>query len=402
MNGITPPASKSITQRALFVSALCDGESRIVNGLDCEDSKLLRAALSRFGVNISTSGNEWRIISSPQMLKPPSEPIYTGNAGTTMRFLSALGALMNKPFLLDGSERMRQRPFAPMGKALAELGVNIDYEQKEGFVPVRIYGPARLRHNGNVVRVDASMSSQFASALMMVAPLLRGGMEIRFQGPVVSRPYLELTARVMQKFGASVQLTNDSIQVEEGAYQPATIEVEADWSAAAFWFAAMFITGKSINLHNLSMESAQGDRNILQILDAMRNSNQPKIDLTNTPDLIAPVVAAALFANKKVSIQGIAHVHAKESDRVAVLQQEFGKLGAKIKAGFDFMEIEPSPLHGNETLDPHDDHRMAMAFGIVSLVIDGIEIQNRQCVRKSYPNFWEHLEQVRQQIGNGA
>lgn len=386
----TVPSSKSQTQRALLLAALAQGESYIEQPLDCDDSQQLRRALSALGTQIEIEPTGWRIRG--RVLRPSSAPLWCGDAGTALRFLAPLALLLEGELILDGSPRLKERPMQDLVVALEILGVEAHYLHPPDGLPLLL---RRVRQSGHHTAIQASSSSQFISGLLLVGPLLPEGLELMLQGPVVSRPYLSLTVETMRRFGATVHEAPSFYRVPRGDYQPQSLAIEGDWSSAAFLLAAAWITGQSIQIENINSSSAQGDRVFVDFLAELAQPRKHSFNLCDCPDLVAPLAAAAVFANHPVDIMNIAHARHKESDRLAVLANNFSAAGVPIQQLPDGLHLEPGTKLTPALLDPHGDHRMAMALGLLSLRQPGIQLINPGCVSKSYPSFWDDLERFR-------
>jgi 3-phosphoshikimate 1-carboxyvinyltransferase len=396
---IKVPGSKSMTQRALIIAALADSPISIDRALYCDDSHHLTGMLENLGTGVSWQGDS--VYVTPGPLIAGGRAMFCGNAGTAMRFGSCLSLVSGGGMTMDGDARMRERPIGPLGDALERLGVSVKYLQKRGYPPMSL----EVRGiPGNEVTVDGSVSSQFASGLLMAGARLDRGLKVTLEGEIVSSPYIRMTISMMKAAGAKVRWQNGpDIEVEPGGYSAAScngrIEVEADWSAAAFIMAASFISGKPLGVPGLAEPglSLQGDAAFHDFLTDLREPHLHRFNLEDTPDLIAPLAAAALFSSDPVEIEGAEHTRVKESDRIAILCRELRKLGAEIEERRDGMKVFPlrEVPAGNFRMVPENDHRMAMAFGIVSLMVPGIEVLQKDCVTKSFPGFWEVLGAVR-------
>jgi 3-phosphoshikimate 1-carboxyvinyltransferase len=401
------PGSKSQTQRALILAALAPGESMLRGALDCDDSRSLRRGLEALGVRIAEIGQDWRVHGTGGELEPPRDPIDCGEAGTTLRFLASLSLLVRgeSALILDGSPRLRERPLEPLLRTLSKLGVRVRYLEHQGSLPLG------LRHEESTpapsqdphVQIASDQSSQFASGLLMAAPLLPAGLTLEMTGGAdrVSLPYVELTLRTMADFGVQVQTApqGDRVVVPHGSYHPTDLQVEGDWSGAAFLLVGGAIAGLDLKIDNLSPNSVQGDRAIVEFLAELQRPRPHRFDLTHCPDLIAPLaVACALAAEHPSEIVGAAHARIKESDRLAVLAQGLGRAGVTITERPDGLYVEPAEqlTPTPDALDPHGDHRMAMAFGLLTLREPRVQILNPGCVSKSFPDFWQQLERLRQ------
>jgi len=398
------PTSKSMTQRALFVAALAPSPTLIERPLDCDDSRHLRAALTALGTQIEWGDAPARVVPSGR-LKAQGRTVTCGNAGTAVRFCSCLSLISDGALVVDGDAHMRKRPIGPLGESLTAMGVRVRYLGKEGCPPIEL---SREQPAPRRVSVDTSLSSQYASGLMMVAPRLEQGLELELSGQLVSVPYLRMTVAMMQQAGAEVSWpTERTILVRPGGYGAASerrVTVEPDWSAAAFILAAGRILGHPILPAGLSStESAraslQGDAVIATMLEQIDQCERNDFDLTDAPDLIAPLAAACLFAKQPTRIRGAAHTRIKECDRVHVLCRGFRLLGADAREHDDGLDLEPLAALPSSTvrLDPESDHRMAMAFGIISLRIPTLKVSQPHCVSKSFPDFWPVLTTIREE-----
>ncbi len=394
---IQVPSSKSVTQRALILAGLSDCPSKIQNPLDCDDSRALRAGLAQLGVS-SRSDGSYLIITPPDTIKLPPKELYLHNAGTAVRFLTGLAPLIPGTYVVDGNAAMRTRPMPGLLDALRSMGVEITEMGRAGCPPIRL---TPTTPTTNAIELRAGGSSQELSALMLMASRLPQGLTITIQGKMPSKPYIDLTLETLRAFSIQVQSEGDNV-----FYIPATIprltpapehddrvfQVEGDWSSASYPLAASWLTGIPVKLSNLNTHSKQGDRAIQSILTQLSEPGPRVLDLTDTPDIAPTVAACALFASESTKITGIAHLRIKESDRIAVLARELGKLGADLIETHDSLTITPTELFGPAELDPAEDHRMAMVFGLLTLKISNLRIKDPHCVTKSYPDYWEMLQ----------
>jgi 3-phosphoshikimate 1-carboxyvinyltransferase len=394
---VEAPASKSMTQRALVIAALADGPTVVRRPLDCDDSRYLVELLRGLGLRVDWRDQE--IAVAPGPLTAPAEPVFCGNAGTAVRFGACLGLLATGELEIDGDSRMRQRPIGPLADALATLGVEVTWLGRPGCPPLRM---ARRREPAVEVAVDASVSSQYASGLLLVAPRLPRGLSLELGGDLVSAPYIAMTVAMMRAAGAQVHRDGERrFTVAAGAYRAGEVAVEADWSAAAFLIAAARVTGVEVTVAGLApaQSSLQGDAAFAAMMRELDVPGDHRFDLRDTPDLLPPLVAACLFAGASSRIRGVEHARVKESDRLAVLARELKKLGAQISEHPDGLDIEPfdGKSRGEIELDPEGDHRMAMTFGVVGLRIPGVVVREPQCVSKSFPTFWNDLATIEAQ-----
>ncbi len=403
------PPSKSITNRALLLAGLANGTSRLSNVLDAEDTRVMSDALAALGVTIRRLDDG--VLSIRGCAGVPSAAtthLSVGNAGTAMRFLAAAVTLGTGTYELDGDARMRQRPLGGLVDALVSLGASARYRGKEGFPPVEITGGPLA---GGSTRLDAGSSSQFLSALLMVGPCTSTGLEIERVGRAVSLPYVDLTLELMRQFGGpSIVKQGDVYRVPGGGgYRGTEMVIEGDASSAASLFAAAAVSGGKLRVQGLPANSKQPDLEFLRLLERMgctvtRDGDTVEVragalrgieaDVSACPD-VAPVLAAvALFGDGTTRIHGAPHLRVKESDRIGDLAHELRRLGADIDEHEDGLTIRPVTLRG-APLNPHRDHRLAMAFGIIGLVVQGVAIEDASCVGKSFPGFFDVLDSLR-------
>jgi 3-phosphoshikimate 1-carboxyvinyltransferase len=388
------PSSKSLTQRALVLAALADAPCLIRAPLCCDDSQTLSRGLAAMGVTIEEAADAW-LVSPPSTLKVPAAPLVLGNAGTAVRFLAGLAPLVPGTYTVDGDDAMRKRPMPGLLGALRSLGVRVEEMGLPGCPPVRLDGRAAKGSGARSVTLQAGGSSQELSAPLLSASSMAGGLSIVVGGRLPSLPYVALTLDVLAAFGVHVERVGDAFVVPPGRPHCAEYAVEGDWSSASYPLAAAWLTGKAVEVHNVTEESHQGDRAIVALLEQLRLAGPRTLRLGDTPDLVPTIVACALFARGRTEVREVAHLRLKESDRLAVLTRELRKLGAAVHELEDGLAIEPGPLVDGATLDPARDHRLAMAFGLVSLRLPATVVVERACVSKSYPDFWAMVEQFR-------
>ncbi|MGH8912137.1 MAG: 3-phosphoshikimate 1-carboxyvinyltransferase [Acidimicrobiia bacterium] len=400
---VRPPGSKSLTNRALVVAALArPGASRLHGALEAADTVAMRGALRAFGVLIDDNDEPWLVLGTGGDLSAPERVIDAGASGTTARFVTAVASLAKGVTTVDGTARMRSRPIGPLVDALLTLGVNA--VAPSGFPPVWVEGPGL---GGGRVTVDASVSSQFASALLMVAPLADDVVEITLGGPVVSRPYLDGTVEVMRAFGAEVTVSGDEFAVAPTGYHKAHFEIEADASAAVYPAVAAAITGGRVLIRGIPEHSRQADLAVLDVLGAMGcavtrsgdaieivgpdgNLRAVAVDLSSAPDGAMAVAVAALFAEGTSRLDGLSTLRVKETDRLAALETEIRRIGGEIRIVGDALEVTGGLLTGAE-IETYDDHRMAMSMSLVGLVVPGIAIRHPGVVSKTWPGFFDVL-----------
>lgn len=392
---ISLPASKSICNRVLTIVALSDSVCDVYNVSDCDDTNA--------------------IINAITMHQKGEKYINIGAAGTAMRFMTAMLALRTKATVtIDGSARMRKRPIKELVDVLCQLGAKIEYAGESDSCPPLLIYQAPMR--GGTVSINGSISSQYISALMMIAPGLSDGLTINITGGLVSRPYVEMTAAIMRDFGAQVLCTDNQITIKQGDYQSRTYSVENDWSAASYWYEIRsLIPDVNLRLASLHKNSTQGDSKVAEIFklfgveteytsDGVLLTYNPKsvaeridIDLQNQPDLAQTIVVTACLKGIPFRISGLSTLRIKETDRISALISQLAKLGYTVR------ETEHATLKSDSVrrscdkapaIETFDDHRMAMAFAPASIVVPGITIEDAEVVSKSYPKYWEHLKLI--------
>lgn len=386
------PASKSISNRALIINALCDAPAPLHNVARCDDTDAMAAALQA----------------------QQSDVINIGAAGTAMRFLTAYFATReSRTVVLDGSERMRQRPIGILVDALRSCGARIEYVINEGFPPLRITG---TKLHADAIEIAGNVSSQYISALLMIAPLIEGCRTIRLTGEVISLPYIHMTLALMKQFGVDCAFNGSEISIPANSrYATSEFTIENDWSAASYWFEMQAIMPKSrISLKGLFPASMQGDSAVARLfapfgvttnwcgsyldLRTKPSGDCPiEMDLIENPDLAQTIVVTACLLGKKFHITGLQTLKIKETDRIEALRTELLKLGYVIEVLPDYsLRWDGSRVAAaeNPSIATFKDHRMAMAFAPAASLFPGIVIEDAAVVSKSYPEFWNHLRQA--------
>jgi 3-phosphoshikimate 1-carboxyvinyltransferase len=404
---VTIPGSKSYTHRALILSSLADGESVLIHALRCEDTEHTVQALIKFGVEVFWESDRVRVQGKGGKFKATDDRIDVGNSGASMRFLTALAALKNGVTLLDGSERMRKRPVGELLNGLGELGVKA-YSQKGDDCPPVIVESQGLK--GGTVRIKGEESSQFLSSLLMVAPYALKDVGIDVIGPLASKPYVDITQDVMSAFGVEIKSQGfRSFFVKAGQrYLPQKYRIEGDASSASYFFSAAAVCRGRVKVKNLNPVTLQGDIGFLKILERMgcsvtrgkdwievlgKKLHGIEMDMNEMPDLVPTLAVIAAFAQGKTVIRNIGHLRFKESDRIHALAAELSKMGIRVKEEEDRLEIEGGKPHGAE-IETYDDHRLAMSFAVAGLAVPGVKIKGERCVDKSFPGFWEVLQEL--------
>jgi 3-phosphoshikimate 1-carboxyvinyltransferase len=386
---------------------MADDVTTISNCLDADDTRYALEALRTIGFEIGGTFKDALTIGPRRSMSANEVPIFIGNAGTAMRFLSGWLAFTPGRFVISGERRMHERPIGDLVDVLMSIGAEVEYVEREGFPPLRIRG--KKMRGGFDVAISAETSSQFASALMLAGATLPDGIALRLTS-VASAPYLDITADILRSFGAEVVRQGDRIAVRGGRLARHAYTVEGDYSSASYWFAAAAATGGTMRVRGLVHPSAQGDARFLEILKAMRcdvtvdgddivvtRSAQlagGRFDCNSTPDIVPTLAAIAPLASAPVEIENVRNLRVKESDRLATVTEELRRLGVTVEEREDGLRIEPGWSSEPATIQTHNDHRIAMAFAVAGLARGGVTIADEQVVSKSYPRFWKTLDEV--------
>ena len=404
------PGSKSLTNRALLISALASGRTRLTNALFSDDSCYFAKALQALGfdVHLEEAHDEMTVTGLGGTIPSGKADLFIGNAGTAARFLTAFLALGNGTFILDGDSRMRERPIADLVDALNQLGVEL--ETTNNCPPVEIFAKGLP---GGKTRIAGDISSQFLSALLMVAPYARGPIEIEVITELNSRPYVDMTIAIMKDFGVEVERRGyERFLMQPSFFSPvSSYRIESDASAASYFFAAPAIRGGRVRVENISRASLQGDIAFLDILQQMGCTIQEgdtfievsstdtllgvDADLRDIPDTAQTLAVIAPFASSSTRIRGIASARLKETDRVHATCTELRRLGIRVDEHEDGMTIYPCNEIQPGMVQTYNDHRMAMAFALIGLQVEGITIENPSCVSKTFPKYFEVLDTLR-------
>ncbi|MBB5621935.1 3-phosphoshikimate 1-carboxyvinyltransferase [Pedobacter cryoconitis] len=389
--------SKSESNRALIIAAISKGLVKVNNLSDAADT----VTLNRILTELNTTEPEGR------------RTVDVGHAGTAMRFLTAYLSTIPQQFLLTGSARMQERPIGILVDALKSLGADITYAKNEGFPPLSINGG--LNNVRAEVSIKGNVSSQYLSALLIIAPKLLAGLSLNIEGGLTSRPYVEMTLALLASAGVSHSWKGDNIYIGPQQYQAATLTVEPDWSAASYWYSIAALADQAaIELPNLKEESLQGDSKIQEIMVGLgvntqrtadgialkATQNEPQttavLNLKDCPDLAQTIIVCAAAKGLNLAFTGLETLKIKETNRILALQNELAKIGVTLNEDNEVYTLNCEGLNFPEkvTFATYDDHRMAMAFAPLSLLIKEVEIEDFQVVEKSYPDFWKHLEKA--------
>jgi 3-phosphoshikimate 1-carboxyvinyltransferase len=408
---IRSPGSKSITNRAMLIAALARGRSVISGALLSDDTQRMAEALRALGFAVQIEEADRRIVVEGQggVIPANAARLDAGNAGTAMRFLAGLVTLGRGRYRIDGSLRMRQRPIGSLLDALNGLGAHAISENGDGCPPI-VIDTSDAACAGGEVTIDASLSSQFVSALLMPAPLWRAGLCLTVIGET-ARPFIAMTLRLMEVWGASNSMTGDVITIAGGqSYRAMDFAVEPDATAASYFAAAAAMVGGTVTIAGLRKDSVQGDIGFLAILETMGTrvewssdgvaitgtGNLRGIDIAMNamPDVVPTLAAIAPFASSPTRIRSVGFIRHHESDRIRAIATELRRLGATVEEFDDGLAIAPSRLHA-ATIETYEDHRIAMAFAVVGLKVPGVRIKNPGCVAKTYPEFFRDLDKLK-------
>jgi 3-phosphoshikimate 1-carboxyvinyltransferase len=415
------PGSKSISNRVLLLAALAEGETTITNLLDSDDTRVMLDALEKLGVRLKRDGDTCVVTGTRGAFTARQADLFLGNAGTAVRPLTAALALNGGDYRIHGVPRMHERPIGDLVDGLRQIGAKIDYEENEGYPPLRIR-PAQISADAPI-RVRGDVSSQFLTSLLMALPLLRtesGVSTVQVDGELISKPYIEITIKLMARFGIKVERHGwHQFVVPAGQrYQsPGTIMVEGDASSASYFLAAGALGGGPLKVEGVGRASIQGDVGFADALIRMGANLQMgddwievrgvgndngkldpiDMDFNLIPDAAMTIAVAALFADGTTTLRNIASWRVKETDRIAAMATELRKVGAKVQEGEDFLVVTPpETLIPNASIDTYDDHRMAMCFSLVSLGGVPVRINDPKCVGKTFPDYFERFTALAQ------
>lgn len=390
------PPSKSESARLLIIDAILGTEHLAIENLsESTDTTTLKSSLESLlrlkGTNISLN-------------------LDIHDAGTAMRFVTAFASNIKVKSFITGTDRMKHRPLGILVDKLIELGASISYIEDEGYPPIRIEGK---RLKGGEIEIDATISSQFISALLLMAPKMLHGLKIKLLGEVISAPYIDMTLKVMHEFGIEVERNDNVISIRKQRYQNKNVyRIESDWSAASYWYQmAAFADDVDLTLLGLKKESTQGDRIIADWAEAFgvhthysdegvhlskikTQSNRLHKDFYSYPDLAQTVIVTAAGLQMQGEFTGLQNLRLKETDRISALVKELGALGANISANDKEIKISPAPLQVKNTVRVYADHRMAMSFAPLTMILGELKMDSPSVVAKSYPKFWDDLQSV--------
>lgn len=403
------PGSKSYTNRALITAAMADGISAINNALFSDDTKYMASCLNSLGISVEEQkdANKFIIYGKGGTIPAEKADLFVGNAGTAMRFLTAMLTLGHGVYEIGGVERMGQRPIQDLLEGLNQLGAEVKSKYDNGCPPVIINGKGL---KGGMAKVNGDLSSQYFSALLMVSPYAENDVTIEVKGDLVSKRYVDMTIDLMDKFGVAVRnIDYKKLYVRSGQrYRAISYEVEGDASAASYFFAVAAITGGRVRVEGVGKDSLQGDIHFVDVLKRMgcdvkmgsdwaevtgRALHGIDIDMGDMPDVVQTLAAVAVYVQGKTRVRNVKNMRIKETDRIAAVVKELRKMGIFVNEYEDGFEIEPSMPKPAE-IETYDDHRMAMSFALIGLKSEGIVIKNPECVSKTFPDFFQRLEKL--------
>jgi len=402
---ITCPSNKSYTHRAIFMASLADGKSMIKNILKSGDTIATINACKNFGVEIKEEENNL-IVDSPNELKLQGDIINAENSGTTIRIAAAISTLADTKIVLSGDQSLNKRPMQPLLKALESLGAKCS--SSNGTPPISILGKIK----GGKVKIPGDISSQFISALMIVAPKLENGMLLNIQGELVSKPYVDATIMAMKKFNVNVEaeIPYKKYIIHPQNYKSTTFAVPSDFSSLALLLSAAVLLGENLSIQMTMGDMPQADEAIIDILEKMgvvvtldknvikikspKKLDGGKFDLNNSPDLVPAVAILALKASKPIEIFNVKHVRYKETDRIAILARELAKLGIKVVEKKDGLVLKNSKNLIGADLNSENDHRLFMAFCIAGMYVGNCSVSHPESVKISYPDFIQEMKRI--------
>ncbi|SFD99451.1 3-phosphoshikimate 1-carboxyvinyltransferase [Actinacidiphila alni] len=410
MSVVAVPGSKSVTARALFLAAAADGTSALRRPLLSDDTDGFAEGLVRLGYRVEREPDVWRITGRPAGPAVPEADVYCRDAATAARFLPALAAAGHGTYRFDASAQMRRRPVAPLTGALRSLGVDLTHEEAEGHLPLTVVAGGL---KGGAIELDAGLSSQFLTALLLAGPLMAEGLRIRVTD-LVSAPYVEITLAMMRRFGVEVAREGDTFVVPPGGYRATDYPVEPDASTASYFFAAAALSGRGATVEGLGADALQGDLAFVEVLRRMGADVEIGTDATTVTgtgrlsgltvnmrdisDTMPTLAAIAPFADGPVRIEDVYNTRIKECDRLEACADNLRRQGVEVATGRDWIEIRPG-TPAPATIACHGDHRIAMSFSVAALRTPGTVLDDPGCVKKTFPGFHEVFAATRAEWG---
>jgi 3-phosphoshikimate 1-carboxyvinyltransferase len=404
---VEAPPSKAHTLRALIISSLSNGVSRIYNPLLGEDQLNVIECLKRLGVKIERQGNNLTVTGTAGRYRPINDELNVGESGVGMNFLTSATCLSDKPVVITGNKRITERPILEVVEGLRQLGCRIEYLEKEGFPPIRVFGGGI---KGGTAQISGKKSSQYFSSITISSAYADSNVILKCIDIMTERPYFDITLQMMGEFGVKAENNNyKEIKIPSGKkYSARGMTIEGDYSSASFFFLAGAVCKAKVTIKGLRPDTKQGDKALPALLEKMgcrvsataqgiclegRRLCAIEEDMSNLPDLVPPIAIAAAFAEGASRLTNIGHLRHKECDRLAVMESELGKMGVSAKCDESSLIVQGNPLKiRGAKIDPHNDHRIAMSFAAAGLATGGQTIENEMCVAKSFPDFWEKFE----------
>ena len=406
------PGSKSITQRALICASLANGISILKNPLFSEDTELLINGLKCLGIKIKKDNTSLIVNGNSGKFKSSGKKeIYMGNNGTGLRFLIALSCFYPDEVIITGNNRMKNRPVNELVDALNSAGFSILYIENRGYPPVLIKGNLSVEHKfKSKIKIKSTKSSQFVSAILLAGVLFKNGLILEVNENIPSKPYIDITLQVMKYFGVEVGKNSSHFTVYPSSYESKIYNIEGDFSSASYFMALPFFSNNEVLVENLNYNySFQPDKKIIDILkkmgaeiDIKENSiivkpsklNGIEIDMNECPDIVPTVAVISSISEGETIIKNIKHLRYKESDRIFAIEKNLKKFGINVKSGEDFLIINGDrekimQIKDEIVIETFDDHRIAMSFALFKLSGLNIKFDNQNCVKKSFPQFWE-------------
>ena len=403
---IETPPSKAHTLRALIISSLADGKSTIYKPLLGQDQLNVIKCLEGLGVEIKRENNTLTVYGTGGKYASASEELNVGESGVGMNFLTSAACLSDKPVIVTGAKRITERPVSGVVEGLHQLGCKIEYLEKEGFPPIKVYGGG-IR--GGTAQISGQKTSQYFSSIVISSPCADNKVTLKCTDEMTEKPYLDISLQLMAEFGVAAE--NDNYKEmripNDRKYSAREIKIEGDYSSASFFFLAGAICKTKVTVTGLNPATKQGDKAFLTLMEKMgcRVSKTDagiciqggklhaiEADMSNLPDLVPPLAIAGAFAEGTSRLTNIGHLRHKECDRLAVIASQLNKMGVLAQCDETSLTIQGSPkIHGAD-IDPHNDHRIAMSFAIAGLVTGNQVIKDEMCVGKSFPDFWEKFE----------
>jgi 3-phosphoshikimate 1-carboxyvinyltransferase len=391
------PSSKSLANRALVLAALSKGEFSLKGDFEAEDIQLMIEALRKMGIGIEAKAGEGLLIKNDLswMADEGDLELFLGNSGTSIRFLTSLVLFRKGTTLLTGKDRMKERPIGDLVDALRQIGAHITYLDKEGFPPLFVRGLENV--SGGVIRMRGDVSSQFLTSVLLISSQFSSGLQVKVDGELISKPYVEMTLELMKSWGVHTQHDDRGYSALPQLMIGQDFVIEGDASAATYWWALSHLHDCVINIQNVQNDSIQGDVHFKKVLNMLSNCTGPfEIDMNNMPDASLTLMAVAPFHHDVVTITNIGSLRVKETDRIEAMATELRRVGVMVETGVDWVKVWPGEKEqtgDSKSISVHtyDDHRIAMSMAVLATKLGSIVILDPDCVKKSYPEFWNHL-----------